>query len=59
MVGLGSDPGSARVAQLVGSTWVKTTVSFLNTFDLAIASGGGHVAVVFARDTGGIYVSTT
>lgn len=55
---IGTDPGSVRVARLIGQVWVKTTVSTANPFDVAVAQGGGHLAVVYARDGGGIFVST-
>jgi hypothetical protein len=55
---IGTDPGSVRLAQLVGSTWVKTTISAADALDVAIALGGGHLAVVYSRDGGGIFVTT-
>jgi len=55
---IGTDPGSVRIAQLIGQVWVKTTISTADAFDVAVAEGGGHLAVVYARDGGGIFAST-
>jgi hypothetical protein len=56
--GIATNPGSVRVAQLIGGTWMKTTVSAANAFEVDIASGGGHLAVAYFREAGGIFVST-